>query len=55
MTNDELYRYFRGDASENEIADIERWLQADPANKLRFNEAQAMFAAMVMSAPAESL
>lgn len=55
MTNDSLYKYFRGDASRQEITDIERWLGESPANRMRFNEAQAMYAAMVMAAPLEVL
>lgn len=55
MTNDSLYRYFRGDASRRETEDIEKWLNESPANRMRFNEAHAMFAAMVMSAPMEVL
>ncbi len=55
MTNDRLYKYFRGDASQQEIDDIERWLSESPVNKTKFNETHALFAAMVMEASPDVL
>ncbi len=55
MTDDRLYEYFRGEASEQEISAIEKWLGENPENTRRFNEAQAMYVAMVMAAPKEVL
>lgn len=55
MTNDSLYKYFRGDSSRQETEDIEKWLNESQTHRMQFNEAHAMFAAMVMSAPMEVL
>ena len=43
MTDEILYRYFRNDASPQEIREIEAWLDADPAHQSDFDAAHALY------------
>ena len=43
MTDEILYRYFRNEATPQEIGEIEAWLDADPAHQSDFDAAHALY------------
>ncbi len=43
MKDELLYRYFRGEAGESEISQIEAWLLSDPSAQKQFDSAHTLF------------
>lgn len=43
MTDEILYRYFRNEATAQEVREIEAWLDADPAHQSDFDAAHALY------------
>lgn len=48
MTDEILFRYFSDNATPEEVRQIEDWLDADASRQQEFDEAHALFAAMVL-------
>lgn len=48
MTEELLYRYFRNEASDQEIGQIEKWLAADPSHQKEFDAAHMLFNVMAL-------
>lgn len=51
ITEDSLYKYFRGKASREEKIAISEWLEKSEDNKRLFREASELYEAFVMTAP----
>lgn len=43
MTDEQLYRYFKGEATTSETAEIREWLTSDPSAQKQFDSAHALF------------
>ncbi|MDE6872190.1 MAG: FecR domain-containing protein [Bacteroidales bacterium] len=52
MTQELLFRYFRGDTTWSEEEEILAWLESSPDNRREFDKAHLMFAGMALYAPA---
>lgn len=48
MTDELLFRYFSNEASTEEVAQIEQWLEEDPARQSEFDSAHYLFNAMIL-------
>ncbi len=48
MTDELLFRYFSNEASAEEVAQIEQWLEEDPARQSEFDSAHYLFNAMIL-------
>lgn len=48
MTDELLFRYFSNEASAEEVAQIEQWLDEDPARQSEFDSAHYLFNAMIL-------
>lgn len=48
MTDELLFRYFSNEASAEELAQIEQWLDEDPARQSEFDSAHYLFNAMIL-------
>lgn len=48
MTDELLFKYFSNEASVEEVAQIEQWLDEDPARQSEFDSAHYLFNAMVL-------
>ncbi len=48
MTDELLFKYFSNEASAEEVAQIERWLDEDPSRQSEFDSAHYLFNAMVL-------
>lgn len=51
MSEEILYKYFRNEATPQEIRQIEDWLAADPSHQKEFDEAHVMFNVTVAQEP----
>lgn len=52
MEQELLFRYFRGEASQEEEERILSWVEASPANRAEFRKAHLLFAGLALYAPA---
>lgn len=48
MTDELLFKYFSNEASAEEVAQIEQWLEEDPARQSEFDSAHYLFNAMIL-------
>lgn len=48
MTDELLFKYFSNEASAEEVAQIEQWLDEDPARQSEFDSAHYLFNAMIL-------
>lgn len=48
MTDELLFKYFSNEASADEVAQIEQWLEEDPARQSEFDSAHYLFNAMIL-------
>ena len=48
MTDELLFKYFSNEASAEEVAQIEQWLEEDPARQSEFDSAHYLFDAMIL-------
>lgn len=48
MTDELLFKYFSNEASAEEVAQIEQWLDEDPARQSEFDSAHCLFNAMIL-------
>lgn len=48
MNYETLFKFFRGEASPGEESEIEKWLDADPANRQEFRSAQFIFEGLAL-------
>lgn len=48
MTDELLFKYFSNEASAEEVARIEQWLEEDPARQSEFDSAHYLFNAMIL-------
>lgn len=55
ITEDILFKYFRGKASRDEKLAISRWLEESGDNRTMFREAGALYEEFIMTAPASML
>lgn len=55
VTEDILFKYFRGKASKDEKNAISRWLGESDDNKVMFREASDLYEEFIMTAPLEAL
>lgn len=55
MTEELLFKYFRGKASKDEKIAISRWLGESNDNKMKFREASDLYEQFIMTAPAAML
>lgn len=54
MEQELLFRYFRGETSQEEEEHILSWVEASPANRAEFRKAHLLFAGLALYAPASA-